>query len=441
MLRRISTLKYFGIAECNMITVKAADDLATALSHNYKGLEQLFLNSELPMTHLRMIMEVLAKFINLKVFEIDNITDQVIDYLTSIISQNAPLQYFGITNSNLCTTSVIKIIKVLQNTSNLQELIINTGATNVIATVVSDNSIVQNLDLHDINLQTVCIFKTLSITNLQVRNKISSTEATENIAPTISCDLQLYSEKSFPKALQSSFIFKKLFINNNITEEAADDIAAAFSSHTQLEVFDICGNYVKTPSMIKIAKALQQTSTLQQLYINNNITDEIVEDIAAVIYSNTQLKEFSFSKNNLQSTGAIKIAKALQYVSTLTKLNISNNYITDEAADDIAAAICNNIELQELNISENNLQSTSAIKIAKALQNISKLYINDNHITDKAADDIATALSCNADQLQELDISNNWFQAKGVMVIAKALQNIVTLKKLYITQGKLGVLT
>ena len=172
--------------------------------------------------------------------------------------------------------------------------------------------------------------------------------------------MQLHiSEKSFliaafTKALQSSFILKKLFINNNITEEAADDIAAAFSSHTQLEVFFISGNYFKTPSMIKIAKALQQTSTLQQFYINNIITDETVDDIAAIIYSNTQLKEFRFSKNNLQSTGAIKIAKALQYVSTLTKLNIIDNCITDEAADDIAATIYNNIELQELNISKNN---------------------------------------------------------------------------------------
>ena len=161
MLRRISTLKYFGIAECTTVTAKTADDLATALSHNYKGLEQLFLNSKLPTTHLLMIMEVLIKFINLKVFEIDNITDQVTEYLTSIISHNTSLQYFGITNSNLCTTSVIKIAEVLQITSNLHELTIivsSTGATNVIATVTPDSIKVQNLDLRDINLQTVAMY-------------------------------------------------------------------------------------------------------------------------------------------------------------------------------------------------------------------------------------------------------------------------------------------
>ena len=457
---------------------------------------------KLPPTHLLMITKVLAKFTNLKIFKIDDITDQLTEYLMSIISHNVHLQYFGITNSNLCTTSVIKIAKVLQNTSNLQELTItvsSTRATNFIATVVSDNSKIQNLDLDDVNLQTICIFKTLSIANLQVKNKISSTEAAESIVPTISCDLLLQeldiSEKSFliatfTKALQSIFIFKKLYINNKITEETADDIAAAFSFSSQLKVFDISGSYVKTLSMIKIAEALQQISTLQQFYINDNITDKAADNIAAAIRSNTQLKEFCFSKNNLQSIGAIKIAKALQCISSLTKLTINDNHITDEAADDIAAAIYNNIELQELNVSKNNLRSTGVIKIAKALKDVSsltklnvsdnhitdeaagdiaaaiynniklqelnvsknnlqsagiikiaealknistltKLYINNNHITNKAAYDIATVFPCNT-QLQELDISNNWFQATGIMVMASALQNIVTLTKLYI---------
>ena len=71
---------------------------------------------------------------------------------------------------------------------------------------------------------------------------------------------------------------------------------------------------------------------------------------------------------------------------------------TDKAIADIIATISSNKHLQEIDVSRKNLQSTGAIQIAKALQNIStliKLYINDNHIIDEAADDIAAALSCN----------------------------------------------
>ena len=78
-----------------------------------------------------------------------------------------------------------------------------------------------------------------------------------------------------------------------------------------------------------------------------------------------------------------------------------------------------NIHLQELNLGRNNLQTSGAIKIAKALQKIStltKLYINHNNITDDAADDIGIALHCNGD-LQEVDISKNGFNKETAMKI------------------------
>ena len=82
------------------------------------------------------------------------------------------------------------------------------------------------------------------------------------------------------------------------------------------------------------------------------------------------------------------------------------NKITDKAADDIATAVSCNNRLQELDINDNELQTTGAVTISKALQKIStltKLYISKNNITDKAAD--APALSCNA-ELQEPPSTN-----------------------------------
>ena len=83
--------------------------------------------------------------------------------------------------------------------------------------------------------------------------------------------------------------------NNNISAEAADYVAIALSCSSQLEVLDISGNFLETEGFIKIADALQQISTLQQLYLyNNNITDEASNDITAVCYYNTQLKVLYF---------------------------------------------------------------------------------------------------------------------------------------------------
>ena len=449
MPKIISTLKCFGIDKYT-ITSEVAIDIANILSHN-KGLEQLYFSNKLRATDSLKIMQVLAKLINLKVLEIGNITDQITEYLTLIISDNAWLQYFSITNGDLCTTNVIKISKAVQNTSNLQELIItgnSTGATNIIA---ANNSKTQKLnDLED-NMQTMCIkiavkrsqnIPTLANLHTSINNNIK-----EDIAGAFSCNTQLQGiDTNFQtkdaiaiiKALQNSFILEKLCISKISVDEVGGDIAAVIYNNSLLQEFDVSKTNLQSTAGIKIVKALQTISTLTKLYISNNtITEETADDIAAVICNNTQLLEFGIGKSNLQSTGAIKIAKALQNISTLTKLYINNNHITDLAADDLAAVLSCNTQLQEVDFSRNSFQSTGAIKIAKALQNIStltKLYLNHNHITNLAADDIATVLSHNT-QLQEFSVGKNNLQSTGAIKIVKALQNISTLTKLYLNHN------
>ena len=51
------------------------------------------------------------------------------------------------------------------------------------------------------------------------------------------------------------------------------------------------------------------------------------------------MQELNLGSNNLQTSGAIKIANSLQMSSSLTKLSIDHNNLTYKAADDIAALI------------------------------------------------------------------------------------------------------
>ena len=64
---------------------------------------------------------------------------------------------------------------------------------------------------------------------------------------------------------------EKLHINNNnINDEAVDDIAAAVSHNNDLQEIDISGNYLQTIGIIKIAKAFQKISSLKNLYLRNS---------------------------------------------------------------------------------------------------------------------------------------------------------------------------
>ena len=297
------------------------------------------------------------------------------------------------------------VIKILQNVSTLSELHIwlnNVTGKMVydIAAVILNNKSLRIFDLGQSNIQATGI-------------------------------------AIITKALQNVFFLSELSINNtNITEEAADDIAAVILNNRKLQILNISGNKFQTAGMIKIAKALQNISSLSELNIGwNNITEEAADDIAAVILNNTKLHLLNLRCNDFKSAGMIKIAKTLQNVTSLTRLDINNNLITEEAADDIAAVILNNSKLQVLDLGVNSFKTVGMTKLAKALQNVSSLtglYINENNITEKAADDIA-AVILNNSRLQILDISGNKFRtAIGMEKIAKALQNISSLSELNI---------
>ena len=164
--------------------------------------------------------------------------------------------------------------------------------------------------------------------------------------------------------------------NNNIGVEAAGDIATVRSHNLSLQELYLNGNNLKETDLISICKSLQSISTLKVLNIaSNKINEEAADDISALLSHNTSINELHLFCNNLQSTGIIKIASGLQNTSSLTILNISYTSLDDEAADDITAVVSMNKHLKELYLDGNNLQAKEIVKIARALEDIRVLSI------------------------------------------------------------------
>ena len=109
--------------------------------------------------------------------------------------------------------------------------------------------------------------------------------------------------------------------------------------------------------------------------ISNNSVGEEADDIATLLSRNNNLQELYLSNNSFKIVGITKIAKALQNVSTLTVFNISNNSVDEEAADDIAKVLSHNNKLQKLYLSNNSFKTIGITKIAKALHTVSTLTV------------------------------------------------------------------
>ena len=460
-LKGISTLKKLYLSD-NNITGTVADNIAVTISCNTQIEELDVSGNNLKAVGVIKIAKNIEHICTLKKLCVsnNNITSRAADAIAAAISSNIHLQELNIASNDFMTGGTIKIAKGLQKISTLTKLcfccnLITDDAADDIAAVISCNTHLQELNLGSNNIQisgTIKIAKSLqkisSLTKLYINHNSITHEAADDIAAAISCNIDLQELNLGNNNLQTSGIIKiarslqkvssltKLYINHNtITDEAADDIAAAISCNIDLQELNLGNNNLQTSGIIKITRSLQKISSLTKLYINhNNITHEAADDIAAAISCNIVLQELNLSSNILHTSGAIKIARSLQKISSLTKLYINHNNVTDEAADDIATAISCNPHLQDVNIDRNYFQAFGAIKIAKSLHiifTLTKLCFRNNCITDKAADNIATAIACNI-HLQELNIGVNKFCTPGAIKIAKALQKISTLTKLYI---------
>ena len=400
-------------------------------------------------------------------FMLNNTTAEMVDGIAAVILNNKTLRTFDIGKSNIQTIGMARIAKALQNISFLFELHINNNditdeVADDIAAVILNNRKLRILNLGGNKFRTAGMIKIAkalknisSLSELNIRchwNNITE-EAADDIAAAIlnNSKLQLlnleYNDFKtagmviIAKALQNISSLSELNIHcNNITEKAADDIATAILNNTKLQVLDLGCNNFEVAGIIKIAKALQNVTSLTKLCIShNNITEEAAGDIAAVILNNRKLQVLDVCDNSLKIAGTIRIAIALQNISLLSGLYVSRNSITKEAADDIAAVILNNTEIKEVYLSNDNFKTAGMIKIAKALQNVSsltELYIDANNITEEAADDIAVVILLNT-ELRILNLGENRFQAAGIMKVAKALQNNSFLFELYINDNNI----
>ena len=227
---------------------------------------------------------------------------------------------------------------------------------------------------------------------------------------------------------------------NDIGEEAADDIAAVIRQNNQLKELSLHNNFLRTQGMIRIAKALQNVSTLTLFTIgDNSVGQEAAEYIANVLSQNTKLKEL-YLHNNFFADGIITIAQAMKNVSTLEIFTIGANVITEKAADSVAELLSHNTNLIELYLHNNHFKTEGMIKILKAIQNISslkKFSVGANNTGEEAADVIAPLLSHNH-ELIEVYFHNNKYSTQGVIKIANALQNVSNLTKFSIGDNKVG---
>ena len=296
---------------------ESANNIAGVLSKMTRLQELYLYNNNLGTAGMIKIAKALQDTSTLKVFSIggNRIDEGAADDVAMILSNNAKLKEIYLHNNNFKTGGIIKIAKALENTSALTAFSIGDnnvgeGAADDIAAVLSHNFRLKEIYLHNNNFKTAGIMKIV--------------KSLQNISGLTAFSIG----------------------DNSVGEEAADDIAAVLSHNTKLQQLHLHNNNFRTVGIIKIVKALQNIATLTVLSIgDNDIGEEAADDIATILSQNTKLQEVHLHNNSFKTAGVIKITEALKNTSGLAKYDISNNNIEERAISIIRSVLSWNVKL------------------------------------------------------------------------------------------------
>ena len=451
----VTTLRKLNLRG-NKLNEKSSQALASVIANNSK-IKELYLGTNNLQSGVIKIAKALKKLSSLKVLDLDNnnIPEEAADELSAAIRANNSLKKLWL-SGNYLGSSIVMIVNDLKQFTTLKELDLNGNQNRseelapALTSIISHNKSMDSLLLSDNNLnddgvikiaQSLCKHTKLKAIDLQSNN--ITEKAAEALASIISSNTRLEELYLGDNTIQIGVItmstgfknissLKVLDLNdNNIPEEAADELSATIRANNSLEELWLGGNHLGS-STVMIVNALMQVTTLKVLNLNDNQnrSEELAPALTSIISHNKSMESLLLSDNNLNDDGVIKIAQSLCKHNTLKVINLQSNNITEKAAEALASIISSNTGLEELYLGNNTIQ-LGIITMSTALKNISSLKVLDlysNNIPEEAADELSAAIKAN-NSLEKLSLGGNHLGSSTVMVV-NALKQFTTLKEL-----------
>ena len=287
-------------------------------------------------------------------------------------------------------------------------------------------------------------------------------------------DLTSKSIQSFvnipPHILQDVRVLDLSF--NKLDGSACDLLAKVVPLMSRLERLWLGGNPIGSGGAVEVIKALCGSGVKQLRLYNTGIGEPDCEALCELLKSSHSLQHLHIFHNNLSSESVASIITGLSHNSSLTTLNISHSHfsmtnvdslasvlkdhskctltvlvlldchISCEGAVELAAALCKNTTLNDLNLNYNSIGEhvEGATAVAKMLvenKTLTRLDLQDCHISSEGAVELAAAL-CKNTTLKRLDLDHNPIGVEGASSMSDMLQHNTSLEYLWLHDDSVG---
>jgi len=250
--------------------------------------------------------------------------------------------------------------------------------------------------------------------------------------------LQLQLQKQYGGDIKYNTDYYIIFYTaNNVTHKILEKRKYRYNYGVQGEEVILKSKDLEPISDL-VNKLPQNTGTNYSLIFNNIRFDKkSINSFAEYLLKYPNCTSLIVTDCIIGDNGVITIANALKNNTILTILKLNSNNIGDIGVIAIADALKNNTILTTLNLNSNNIGDNGVNAIADALKNKKELVLGlgYNKITNIGIKYIGTII----DNLKILYLNHNKFNRKGVIMIAKILQNNASLERLYLGTCDIGL--
>ena len=468
-LRSLSRLTYFDISY-NNITDEAAIKLASALTANpsleYLNLSNCGLSELSSSTVFTNAFNKAISFLRVLDISYNKLIESSVDEIVSIIISNPLLQHLNVANCELSELQIISLCKALQGTSLLTFLDINHNevtreAANELATVLKNNKLLQHLNFSACNFQEDTLMLVadslayVTLVSFDVSYNIITEKSAKQIAVFLSKSIYLeqlslcacFAENSIAameifKAIKQHSSLTHLDLKLNVfNNDLVELIASVLEHNLNIKCLDLGQCNLQKSRFIKIFNSLAKSNAFQYLNLEENIFNEsIVSKITSFVHRNSMLKHLNLCNCNLppKSLGVKKIIHAVSELHSVEYLNVSGNEAIGLASEDLKEALSRNNKMRCLDLSRCKVCGEKLLDVLMPLTTIKcliSLNFQSCYFDEQSAPVFLSDVITRNMSLQYLNLTDCNLEAKGLVVIAKALQASIALKHLFLSSN------
>ena len=466
------------------LSYEIANELKLLIECN-KSFEGLYLHTNNLSSSTNIILQTLCCTSKLKHLDVltNVITENDADTLASVILNNTKLETLHLNNLMVVP---LRMNKSLQSISTLISLVYDSVPMSVevessIASVITNNTLLQQLSLQNICLGQGTVFKAIAtITNLTIlwlEDNLISEEMSDDLALAISCNTSLEQIILLDNMLQMGLIkvakecsklayIKLLHLAHNcIDSSTIADLTSIITESPQIERILLGGLVLNSAEILIVNTSEVQSSNNNDLHLSpitdqNNLLEVISLEILSEqiktgikCFANSPLDingskfsilrklqcYFEYCNSGITQTDAKqKLAQvddktmilSLHTLKNMKVVDLENNNIGEDASYELATALHSNNVLEQLWLRGNKLNTAGALCILNSLKHLTTLQVLDmsyNNIGSQSADDIAAVIDNNP-LINQLWLDGNDLHSTGTITICNALKKIRTLR-------------